>query len=76
MKKLSILFAVLAALLWGSMCAVVAWNYRAMVCGMEHCGFSAPPNVAFLFAIPFAVAIAVCVVLAIVVRKRAATDTL
>jgi len=76
MKKLSILFAVLAALLWGAMCAVVAWNYRAMVCGMEHCGFSAPPNVAFLFAIPFAVAIAVCVVLAIVLRKRAATDTL
>lgn len=70
MKKLSVLFAILAVLLWGAMCAVVAWNYRAMVCGMEHCGFSAPPRVAFLYAIPFAVAIAVCVVLALVLRKK------
>lgn len=70
MKKLSVLFAVLAALLWGAMCTVVAWNYRDMLCGMEHCGFSAPPSVAFLFAIPFAVAIAVCVVLAVVFHKK------
>ena len=70
MKKLSVLFAILAVLLWGAMCAVVAWNYRAIVCGMEHCGFSAPPRVAFLYAIPFAVAIAVCVVLAIVFHRK------
>lgn len=71
MKKLSILFAVLAILLWGAMCAVVAWNYSSMLCGIAHGGFSAPASVAFLYAIPFAVAIAVCVVLTVVLGKRA-----
>lgn len=70
MKKLSILFAALAVLLWGAMCAVVAWNYSSMLCGIAHCGFSAPASVAFFYAIPFVIAIAVCVVLTIVLRKK------
>ena len=70
MKKLSVLFAALAVLLWGAMCAVVAWNYRSMLCGIEHGGFSAPADIAFFYAIPFVIAIAVCVVLSIVFRKR------
>ena len=70
MKKKSRLFAALAVLLWGAMCAVVAWNYRAMVCYMEHHLTSTPPRVAFLFAIPFALAIAVCVVLAVIFHKK------
>ena len=71
MKKSSILFAMLVIVLWGAMCAVVAWNYGAMLHGIEYHGYSAPASVAFLYAIPFAVAIAVCVVLAIVLKKRA-----
>ena len=71
MKQLFNIFAALAILLWGVMCAVVAWNYRGMLCGIEHCGYSAPARVAFLYAIPFAVAIAVCAVLAVVLRKKA-----
>ena len=71
MKKLSILFSALAIALWGAMCAVVAWNYSAMLHGLEHHGYSAPASIAFLHAIPFALAIAVCAALAIVLEKRA-----
>ena len=70
MKRLSLLFAVLAILLWGAMCAVTAWNYCDMLHGIEHHGYSAPASIAFLVAIPFAVAIIVCVVLAIVFHKK------
>ena len=70
MKKLSILFAALAVLLWGAMCAVVAWYYGAMLHSIEYHGYSAPARVAFLYAIPFAVAITVCAVLAVVFHKR------
>ena len=70
MKQLSRLFAALAILLWGVMCAVVAWNYCDMLHGIEHHGFSAPADIAFLYAIPFAVAITVCVVLTMVFHKK------
>ncbi len=70
MKKLSVLFAALAVLLWGAMCAVVAWNYSTMLHGIEHHGYSAPASIAFLYAIPFVIGIAVCVVLAIVLHKK------
>ena len=70
MKQLSRLFAALAILLWGVMCAVVAWNYCAMLHGIEHHGFSAPADISFLYAIPFVIAIAVCVVLTIVFHKK------
>ncbi len=70
MKHLSHFFTALAILLWGAMCTVVAWNYCDMLHGMEHHGYSAPANVVFLFAIPFAVAIIVCVVLAVVFHKK------
>ena len=70
MKQLSRLFAALAILLWGAMCAVVAWNYCDMLHGIEHHGFSAPADIAFFYAIPFVIGIAVCVVLTIVFHKK------
>ena len=65
MKKLSYLFAVLAIVLSDIMCFVVAYNYRDMLCAIEHAGFSAPASIAFLCAIPFAAGIVVCAILAI-----------
>ena len=41
---------VLAVLLSDVMCAVVAYNYRGLVCGIEHAGFSAPADIALLLA--------------------------
>ena len=70
MKKLSILFMVLAVVLSDIMCFVVAYNYRSMLCGIEHAGFSAPASIAFLYAIPFVVGIIVCIALAVRFRKK------
>lgn len=70
MKKLSYLFTALAIVLSDIMCFVVAYNYRDMICGIEHAGYSAPASTAFLYAIPFVVGIIVCAVLAIRFRKK------
>ncbi len=70
MKKLSIFFAALAVILSDVMCAVVAFNYCDILWGTEYAGYSAPADVAFLYAIPYLAAIAVCVALAIVFRRK------
>lgn len=70
MKRISIVFWTIAAVLSDVMCFVVAYNYRDILCGIEHKGFSAPANIAFLYAIPFLAAIAVCIVLAIVFYRK------
>lgn len=70
MKKLSLLFTVLAILLSDMMCFIVAYHYRDMLCGIEHAGYSAPAGTAFLYAIPFVFGIIVCVALAIRLRKK------
>lgn len=70
MKKLSYLFIAITILLSDIMCAVVAFNYRDMLCGIEHSGYSAPASVAFLFAIPFGVGIIICAVVAYALHKK------
>ena len=72
MKTLSVLFTLAAILLSDIMCAVVAYNYCDMLWGIEYAGYSAPASTAFLFAIPFAVGIAVCAGLAFFFKKKAA----
>lgn len=71
MKQLSILFGILAILLSDIMCAVVAYNYCDMLWGSQYAGYSAPASTAFVYAIPFVIGIIVCVVLAIVFRRKA-----
>ena len=71
MKALSVVFFVLAVLLSDVMCAVAAYNYCDMVWGIKYACYSAPAWTALLTAIPFAVAIAVCVILAIFFKKKA-----
>ena len=70
MKKLSNLFTAIAILLSNIMCFAVAYIYRDMLCGIEHAGYSAPAEIAFLCAIPFAVVIMVCVILAVKFYKK------
>lgn len=70
MKKLSYLFTALAIVLSDIMCFVVAYNYRDMLCGIEHGGYSAPASTAFLYAIPFVIGIIVCAVLAARFHKK------
>ena len=70
MKFLSNLFFALAILLSNIMCIVVAYNYRGLLCSIEHAGFSAPAGIAFFYGIPFIVGIVICVILAIKFRKK------
>ena len=72
MRKLSVIFWILAALLSDWMCAVVAYNYCDLSWGGRYAGYSAPASTAFIYAIPFAVGITICIVLAIVFRKKTA----
>lgn len=72
MRKLSVFFWILAALFSDIMCAVVAYNYCDLLWGGKYAGYSAPASTAFIYAIPFAIGIIVCIVLAIVFRKKAA----
>lgn len=71
MKNPHRIFIVLALILSHIMCIVVASNYASMLCGIEHQGFSAPASTAFLYAIPFAVGIIICIALTFVLKRRA-----
>ena len=70
MKKTHNIFIVLAILLSDMMCAVVAYNFCKMQWGIRYAGFSAPAWVAFLYGIPFAIGIVVCLIVAVVIKKR------
>lgn len=70
MKKLSLLFALLSIMLSDAMCAVVAYSYRGMLCEIEHGSASAPASVAFLYAIPFAIGIILCITITIIFSKK------
>ena len=70
MKKLSRFFNILAFVLTHVCTFVVAYNYRGLICGIEHAGFSAPAYIAFFYAIPFCAGIALCLILAAIFRKK------
>ena len=70
MKTLSAIFWVLAVILSDVMCAVVAYNYCDMVWGIQYAGYSAPASTAFILAIPYAIGVAVCVILALYFKKK------
>lgn len=69
MKLLRSAFFLLAVLLSDVMCAVVAFQYARMLDG-PAAGFSAPPEVAFLYAIPFGAGIAICLGAALLLGRR------
>lgn len=71
MKKVSNLLFVAALVLSHLMCIVVAYNYRDMLCGIQHSCYSAPAWVAFLGIIPYGLGIIVCVLLAYILRRKA-----
>ena len=70
MKRMSNIFIALAVLLSDVMCAVVAYNFGVLYMGGRYGMYSAPTWVAFLYAIPFVVGIVVCVVVAVVLRRK------
>lgn len=70
MKKLSFVFAALAFVLSNAMCATVAYNYAIFYWGGQNAAYGAPAWIAFLFIIPYAIGIAICVVLSFYFNKR------
>lgn len=64
-RWLSRFFVLLAVLLSDLMCAVVAYNYCNMLWRIETQGASAPASIAFLWVIPYAIGILLCLALAI-----------
>lgn len=70
MKKLSIIFSVLAILLSDIMCAVVAYNYCALEWGGKYEGCSAPASTALFLAIPYIIGIIICIVLAVIFKRK------
>ena len=71
MKIAACILSAAAILISNVGCVAVAYNYRELVCCIEHGGFSAPASIAFLGTIPYAIAVAICVILAIVFFKKA-----
>ena len=69
-KILSVVFGISAIVLLCAMCAVVAYEYAALLWAGKCFLTSAPARVAFLFAIPFALAIGVCLVLHLYFKKK------
>ena len=61
---------VAAIILSHIMCFVVAWNYRDMLCGIAHSYYSAPAEIAFLTAIPYAAGIIICGFLVYIFHKE------
>ena len=71
MKHLSNALFLCAILLSDVMCAHIAYLYRGMLCGIAHMGYSAPASVAFFYAIPYLVGIAACIVVGVILRRKA-----
>lgn len=69
-RVLTAVFIVAAIILSNVMCANVAFEYCDMLWGIEYAGYSAPANVAFLFAIPYVIGITICLVLAYVFWRK------
>ena len=69
-KILRNIFIILALILSHIMCIDTAYNYASMLCAIQHRGFSAPAGTAFLFSIPHAIAIMICIILALVFNKK------
>lgn len=69
-KYLSCVFLAFAILLSNVMSATVAYGYCNMQWSVRYAGASAPADVAFLFAIPYGVGIAICVILAWIFHRR------
>jgi len=70
-RTLGFIFAALAILLSNVMCAVVGYNYSSMLWGIQYAGYSAPANTAFLLAIPYAVGIIICTIVACICFRKA-----
>ena len=69
-KGLSMSLLVVAIILSNAMSATVAFEYSNMLWGIKVAGYSAPANVAFVFAIPYLIGIFICLGLLLVIQRK------
>ena len=69
-KIISRIFGISAILLLCTMCSFVAYEYAVLLWASKYFLASAPAWVAFLYAIPFAIAIGICFVLHLYFKKK------
>ena len=69
-KILSRICIALAILLSEIMCAVVSYEYCDLQWGGRYEGWSAPPSVAVVYAIPFVIGIVLCIALSWIFHKK------
>lgn len=63
------LFIVISVLLSDVMCAIVGYKWATMECGIKYQGYSAPAYVALIHSIPYIIAIMICIIIAVVLKK-------
>ena len=52
------------------MVTVVAFNYGYMFYAVKFAGASASPNISFIFALPFIIAILLCVIIIKIIKRK------
>ncbi len=70
MKRAAFIFKLLAILLSYAMCICVSYLYGVNLYAATHHLTSAPAWVSLLLAIPFLIAIAICVVITLILQIR------
>ena len=70
MKKAAFVFKLLAIILSYAMCICVSYLYGVNLYAAKHLYTSAPAWVAFLFAIPFSVAILICIIIYLILKAK------
>lgn len=71
MRKKAALFCFATAfVLFLSMCAAVVYEYARMQCAIAHGGAVVPVSVAFLLAMPFLLAVVVCLTAGFICYKN------
>ena len=61
---------VLSLLLFGTMTGLVGYNIAYMQCAIAHQGASAPAYVALFSGVPFVILIAICLIIARVLKEK------
>ena len=69
-KKLGMLNIILSHL----MCIVTTYNYRGMMCGIEHKGFSGPAYLSLVCTLPFLLLIAICSIGRTLLRRKISSN--
>ena len=69
-KRIIKTIKIIAYLFSYMMVTVVAFNYGYMFYAVKFDGASAPPSISFIFAVPFIVAILVCIILIKIINKK------